>query len=131
LSRARNFYSITKGGYEYISHPYEQGKKHMNGTTVKSAIEHLSGILDSFATGDLDSFSYDGLASAITALESFSNINNSNDDLQTILGLVASITSHFYVSRGHAAMPDIPRHFDYYQNMLSARRLIQQINKMK
>jgi len=102
----------------------------MNGTTVKSAVEHLSGILDKFSIGDLDGYGYDGLALAITELESFSSTHNTNDDLQIVLGLVSSITSHFYVARGYAT-PDVPRHFEYYQNMNSARRVIQQIKNMK
>ena len=103
----------------------------MNGTTVKSSVEHLSGILDKFAIGDLDGFSYDGLASAITELETFFNTNTNNPDLHTLVGLVSSIISHFYVARGYAATPDVPRHLEYYQNMNSARRLIQQIKELK
>jgi hypothetical protein len=103
----------------------------MNGTTVKSAVEHLSGILNSFETGDLDGFSYEGLASAITELEKFSSANSDNDNLHTLLGLLSNIISHFYVARGYAASPDVPRHFDYYQNMNSAKRIIGQIKRMK
>ena len=81
--------------------------------------------------GDLDKFSYDTIASTITSLENFSNTNAINDDLHTLLGLVSSVISHFYVARGYAASPDVPRPLDYYQNMNSARQLIQQIKRMK
>ncbi len=102
----------------------------MSGTTVQSAVEHLSRILSRYESGDLDRYSSGEIGGTINSLESFRDRYSADDDLFTLCGLASNIISHLYVARGYAT-PNVPRDFKYYQNMNDVRRLIQQIKRMK
>ena len=98
--------------------------------TVQSPAEQLRGILSRYEIGDLDRYSYDEIAKAIESLELFQDTYSTDDDLLTLCDLASSIISYLYFARGYAT-PDVPRNFEYYQNMSTVRRLIQQIKRIR
>lgn len=102
----------------------------MSGTTVQSAVEHLSRILSRYEAGDLDKYTTGEIGGTISSLESFQGMHSTDDDLFAVCGLVSTLISHLYVARGHAT-PNVPRDFNYYQSMNSVRRVISQIKQMK
>ena len=102
----------------------------MSGTTVQSAVEHLSRILSRYKSGDLDRYTAKEIGGTITSLESFRDTHSADDDLFTLRGMVSTIISHLYVARGHAT-PNVPRELKYYQSMNAVRDIIQQIKRMK
>jgi hypothetical protein len=102
---------------------------HMSGTTMRSAVEHLSRILSRYEKGDLDRYGQDELTRTIEDLESFRDRHSADDDLDAVCGMASRVISPMYVARG-VATPNIPRDDRYYEKMKEVRGLIQQIKRM-
>ncbi|NUM44674.1 MAG: hypothetical protein HUU38_08190 [Anaerolineales bacterium] len=101
----------------------------MNRENVKSLVEQMSSMIDTYLSTDLDYFSTDQISNDIKSLEGLSNQWFLDDDASVALGLISSSISSLYVARGYAT-DDIPRDHEYYRSMEEVRRLFRQIKHL-
>lgn len=102
----------------------------MSGTTVRSLVEQMSGVINRYLNSNLNYFTASEIGNTISSMEHFQNAYSEEENADILLGYISQIISHLYVAEGFAT-DDVPRNIEYYRNMEAARRLFRQIKNLR
>lgn len=102
----------------------------MSGTTVRSLVEQMSGVINRYLNSNLNFFTATEIADTITSMERFQNDCSDEENADILQGYISQIISHLYVAEGYAT-DDVPRNIEYYRNMEAARGLFRQVKNLR